>query len=559
MTWAAPWWLLGLAPWSAVVLYLLWGRRRRADVPFLDLWQVPAEGVRVRRRVSPPPVALALAILAMLLGVLAAARPEVRGPWGGSAVSIVIDRGYTMSARGATDDTRVGDALAALEKALRAGAPLRGAERSVVPGPGPESSDVADLRLPPARTPTAVDTRDALSAATRAALARTDGPVIVVSDQPHGFDDARVVRVPPAHPVRNARIVLLAAREGAPAQVMVRLRGGAGIGPTRVRVTSAGASAERDAELQTDADVDVFVDLPRLGDFVKAELLVTDDQPADDAAWLVRESSWPRLEPRAPLPPHVQRVVEVYARSRPPGEGSARVAVVRDARDLPAGEPGVVVANATSAAGSGRGPAAAPLDVRDHPVTRGVAWADVGSPALATDAPPPPAEGWAPVVSAGGKVWVAVREQPIRAVWVGVDAPEWARSADFVVFWADVFNWVGAGGERFASHPVGSLAADWRAVELAGSVAPPEPGLWPGLYRRADGTLRALHAPDVPFPTPPETNWQEQLARLTRDARGGFVLAPWLAVLALMSLLLAAWLWKAKRGHRAAQPDGRLP
>ena len=42
MTWAAPLWLLGLLPWSAVVLYLLWGRRRRTDVPFLDLWQGPA-------------------------------------------------------------------------------------------------------------------------------------------------------------------------------------------------------------------------------------------------------------------------------------------------------------------------------------------------------------------------------------------------------------------------------------------------------------------------------------------------------------------------------------
>ena len=44
---------------------------------------------------------------------------------------------------------------------------------------------------------------------------------------------------------------------------------------------------------------DYFVDLPQLGEWVKAELAVPgDDFVADNAAWLVREGVVPRLEPR---------------------------------------------------------------------------------------------------------------------------------------------------------------------------------------------------------------------------------------------------------------------
>jgi hypothetical protein len=550
MTWAAPLWLLGLLPWSAVVLYLLWGRRRRTDVPFLDLWQGGPEGVRVRRRVSPPPPALALAILAMLLAILAAGRPSVRSPSGGETVSVVIDRGYTMSARGSRGATRTLDDVATLAESPRAAAAdFRRIERWVVPGPAaPHRTDTSGLADTPASTPTALDTRDALRLAVRAALARNAGPAVVLSDQSLGFTDERVIQVAPERPVRNARVVHVAAREQPAAQVMVRVRGGAGIVRGTVRVTSGSATADREVELRPDRDTDAFVDLPRLAESLKAELVLAgagDDQPADDAAWLVREASWPRLEARAPLPPHVQRMVEVYARARPPSDASRRVILTRDADAPPAGEPAIVLAPPESGAGAARSEQAEP-EVRDHPVTQGVTWGAVAAAAPAVNPRPP--DGWAPVVSAGGKVWVAVREQPIRAVWIGFETAEWARSPEFVVFWANVFDWAGAGGERFASYPVGSLAGEWRAVELAGSVAPPEPGLWPGLYRRAsDGALRALHAPDVPLPDVPAVpDGRPRLERRAADAGGRFELAGVLSLLAVACVALAAVAWKRR-------------
>src|SRR3954467_8252408 len=104
MTFAAPLWLIGLAPLAAVVLYLLWGRRRLESVPFLDLWLGPVKGPRPRRHLAAPPLALALAILAMLLAVVGAARPAVWDPRGGTPFTTVFDRGATMAAKGRLTD-----------------------------------------------------------------------------------------------------------------------------------------------------------------------------------------------------------------------------------------------------------------------------------------------------------------------------------------------------------------------------------------------------------------------------------------------------------------------
>src|ERR1700688_4862234 len=105
MTFASPLWLVGLLPWIGVALYLLWGRRKRRDVPFLELWRGPAAVEHAKWKVSAPPVALAMALLAMLAGILGAGRPAARRGGGDQsiAIAVVVDRGLTMSARGASD------------------------------------------------------------------------------------------------------------------------------------------------------------------------------------------------------------------------------------------------------------------------------------------------------------------------------------------------------------------------------------------------------------------------------------------------------------------------
>jgi hypothetical protein len=105
---------------------------------------------------------------------------------------------------------------------------------------------------------------------------------------------------------------------------------------------------------------------------------------------------------------------------------------------------------------------------------------------------------------------------------------------------------------------VGTLEGDWRAVELAGSAAaagagPPEPGLWPGLYRLSDGTLRALHAPDVPFPDVAETGWRERLAALADDAQARVDLAP-----VLSCSRSSAWVRRHWCGSGGSATPGRF-
>src|SRR5438552_1794249 len=102
MFFSSPLWLVALLPWGAVAVWLLWGRRKRTDVPFLKLWRGPEKGERVRRSIQAPPLAVALVLWAALFALLASARPAARttGLRGGTTVTVILDRGITMSARG---------------------------------------------------------------------------------------------------------------------------------------------------------------------------------------------------------------------------------------------------------------------------------------------------------------------------------------------------------------------------------------------------------------------------------------------------------------------------
>src|SRR3954469_3755183 len=92
---ASPLWLLALIPWSGVALWMLIGRNPRVAVPFIELWNdSDAPKRRASRAIQRPPVAMACALLAMLLALVAAARPAiVRGR---QPLRVLVDRGVTM-------------------------------------------------------------------------------------------------------------------------------------------------------------------------------------------------------------------------------------------------------------------------------------------------------------------------------------------------------------------------------------------------------------------------------------------------------------------------------
>src|SRR3954469_22310967 len=98
MTFLTPWWLLALIPWVGLVLWLLAGQRQRVGVPFLELWGGPISGSPIKRRIQPPPTALACAIAALLIAILAVAAPVIHTGSRGPAITIIVDRGITVSA-----------------------------------------------------------------------------------------------------------------------------------------------------------------------------------------------------------------------------------------------------------------------------------------------------------------------------------------------------------------------------------------------------------------------------------------------------------------------------
>jgi len=64
---------------------------------------------------------------------------------------------------------------------------------------------------------------------------------------------------------------------------------------------------------------------------------------------------------------------------------------------------------------------------------------------------------------------VAIRQDPIRQVWVGFSSDQFQHRADFVIFWTAVFDWLGD-GEPIYDSPI--PPADLRKDTLNNSESP---------------------------------------------------------------------------------------
>lgn len=531
-------WLIGLIPWAALALWVMWGRRKRIEVPFLPLWQGPIEGPRAKRSLQPPPLAVMLALLAALLALVAAARPALHSARDSrTPLTIVVDRGLLMSARG-HEQLRFREAAREASDELRrhwgATTPVR---LIMVPGSGPINSELGNwLKELKRFTPTASDTREMFGSLVNGELATAPGPVIAITDQPLAIAEARPVQIPPETSPEDVAITTLAARDQPTGQVMVRVRNQSGQATALLLVSSADRTVRQTIDLPTGGGQrDYFINLPSLGPTVAAELKVSDDIQANKTAWLVREGSYPRIEPHAALPPELRRLIEAYQAARPASDASVRVAVVSDVAQLPRQEPAVVVASERK-----RAPAGVPVQRTDHPIAEHVNWDQLRAPVCVGGTPP---AGWSPVVSSGPRVLVAASPDPLRQVWVGFDAPRWATTPDYVIFWTNVFDWMSGGGQRFVGRELAEYGPEWKpTASLSGQA-----GAWPGLYRRSDGALRAFNAPDIAVAAPPQTDWRTRLAGLVQQREGRFDLTPWLLILSAACLTGSAAAWRRPR------------
>jgi hypothetical protein len=221
-------------------------------------------------------------------------------------------------------------------------------------------------------------------------------------------------------------------------------------------------------------------------------------------------------------------MVESYAAIRPASASSRRVAIVGSTQDLAADEPGVILATPVPVQGA--------VEVHEHVVT-----ANVG--VWPTSAGGDEA-GWETLVRIGGRQAVGIRDGPPRRAIVGLEAAAWGGTPDFVIFWTNLLDWLADSQPRYVSRQAGEMGSGWTALQPRQGL---EPGMWPGIYRRADGELAAIHAGAVSEFAAPAPNVAARLAAL-RD-RGplgttGRAAGPWLLLAAVALVVAAGLVWR---------------
>jgi hypothetical protein len=534
MLMSAPLWLVALIPWLGLAVWLLSGSRQRVKVPFLPLWQGRLESLRTRHRLHVPPASIALLLAAILFGILAASSPHVPRPHSQvhGSLSMIVDRGVTMSAHGAKElrfREAADQALAALNERFA------DCRLTLITVPDDSAQTVSLEQCASIVTelsPCALDTREALAAAIR----QTSGPLLVISDQLLDEPD-RAIEIPPRTPIHDVAIAHLAARER-PAQVMVEIRNNSTQSTAMVAINSGRQGVRRTIDLPTaPTERNYFFDLPKIGSVVSVQLELSDDVDQDKQAWLVREGGGVRVEPHFAISTELRRLIDVYGRSRPPGEDAQRLSIVREPSEAPQDMPTVIVPPARRAIEP------AGIHARDDALTHFARWQNLSAGLDVADERPP--QGWTTLVDADGQPLVAVRPAPPNQVWVGFDSPQWAATPDFVIFWTNVFDWVAGGTRSLAAHPLREWDPQWKPTD------PTHAEPWPGLHRRSDGTIRAFNPPNVPIPPLRETHWREAIAALAAEP-GRLDLSPPLLIAALVCLTLASVAW-------AAPGPARLP
>jgi hypothetical protein len=477
MLFASPLWLIGLLPWAAAVIWLLLGRRERVVVPFVQLWRGPTPSPRAKPSLVRPPLAILLAILALLCAVLASARPGIPSR-DGVPLTIIVDRGITLSARGERIE-RFKETCSALATRLLDQAANGPVQLICVPGGQAQQLNRTTWNSAVATTPISLQqSQPQLDATVRHLLASGASNIVVVSDQPIA-PDARILQIEPEHAASNLTIADVAARATPYAQVMVQLRDQnctADSRPAIVRVESAGHIASQKVQVPRNGVATAFIDLPSLGPTVSVNIDAPDDLHADNLAWLAHEQHSAIIESSPTLPASLQRMIAVYNRHR--SGGGRRIAVVTNPADAAPEQPSVVISRGDlPLLQTGE------LHVESHPIAAKVDWAAAISDFGGSPQPP----GYRPIVSDGIDAFVAVRESPARSVWTDLPETNWPTKPDYVIFWTNVFDWLG-GEDVYRWYP---LDRDDK----------------PGIEKQSDGTLRAFNAINVRFPPIRPNDW----------------------------------------------------
>ena len=114
---------------------------------------------------------------------------------------------------------------------------------------------------------------------------------------------------------------------------------------------------------------------------------------------------------------------------------------------------------------------------------------------------------------------------------MGFDIDAFADRADYVIFWANVFDWLAGPATEFSAQSPSVQMAEWKAINAADASILSSPGF----YELPDGSTIAVNA-SVPRPASPITPPLSPMLASTIAARP---LAPWLLAAALVLLALS--------------------
>jgi hypothetical protein len=382
-----------------------------------------------------------------------------------------------------------------------------------------------------------------------------------LSDRPLDLSGARIAQVAPDRGLRDVGIAQFAVRKLPKPQAMVRLTSvGDGTLPksATLRISSGGKMTDTAVDLPAGgATRDLFVNLPAIGATATVELVgAADDFSGNDRADLVAEADWPAIEPLTPIG-ELSRLLELYAKNRPPGERSIHVRLVGAQAQLKNGD-GILL----PPAGTPTSPTRA-TTVAAHPITAAVSdWKSFDLPAA--DSRTLPETGWTVLLADEKGPLVAVRElgaevgadRPIRQVWCAISVGGWANLPQYVVFWSAVMDWVGkveAGGDRLVVHPLTELSPMWQWVE--GAVGSPNAVFWPGVYERSGDAARRAFGPAASLTPTIQHSAAERSTRIAELLRHGehvTSLSRWLLIGSMVLVLLSVIFWsRRKKGPSA--------
>lgn len=428
-----------LVPWLVVLIHLLLRRHASTAVPHLPLWQVDRATRSPKPNIAKLPLRWLIWMIATFVAILAASQVQV----GSNRDHLrIVYQG---------DDSRLKAYVVRFTSLITRF----------------NSSQNVIWILPPTQQPVIAEflqknpTQHWIVATDESIKSQSENSSMIWIDSGENRSDATHLHSAPAQPVD----VLIAAVSDRPRQMMVTVRANDADHDGVIEVESATARGHATFALQQKQTLNVFVDLPQISPEMIIRVSDASGVPLCQPRIWRLDWSAAKVVAADDVDRPYRQFAEAYAQIHPPRATSSEVLL---SSRLPVDHAGVLLASSSEPSG----PAA--IVKQEHPI---FAHTDL-SPlkVLPLSIAPPPSKEWHVVATAGDRPIIAVRDAPIRQVWLGFRSDAFEQHEAFVILLADIVDWIGQGseirGHLDTDRSTGQIAGDdaiLRAITTASS------------------------------------------------------------------------------------------